>query len=96
MQCIVTYAAGMYYYQYKVSYETYILNFGYLPSINLHLRERGCEDPWLFVEAKRGLWVSKYGKWWSMPVPKHTMNEHGWVEAVSRINEIKDTVSLTD
>jgi len=21
---------------------------------NLHLREQGCEDPWLFLEAKRG------------------------------------------
>jgi len=31
-----------------------------------------------------------------MRVPKHTMNENGWVEAVSRIVEIKVTVSLTD
>jgi len=32
MQCIVTYATGMYQYLSKVSSEIHILNFGYLSS----------------------------------------------------------------
>jgi hypothetical protein len=28
----------------------------------LYLRERGCEDPWLFFEAKRGPREKKFGK----------------------------------
>jgi len=61
MQCNVTYAIGMY-YLYKVSSETYILNFECLSSIDLHLRERGCEDSLLFSEAKKDLRIRNFGK----------------------------------
>jgi hypothetical protein len=29
---------------------------------NLHLREEGCEDPWLFIEAKMGPRTEHFGK----------------------------------
>jgi len=28
----------------------------------LYLREKGCEDPWLFFKAERGQRAKKYGK----------------------------------
>jgi hypothetical protein len=54
MQCIVTYATGMYSYLFKsvLRYNVLILDT-YHPD-TLYLREQRCENPWLFFEAKRG------------------------------------------
>jgi hypothetical protein len=96
----------MYYYLHKVSSETYILNFVYLSSITVlyiyvsdDVRFRGCFSKRKGVCEQESLGNSDLYYWIThsdMRVPKHTMNEHGWVDAVSRINEIKATVRLTD
>jgi len=31
----------------------------------LYLREQGCEEPWLFFEAKRGLREKYFGDHWA-------------------------------
>ena len=41
----------------------FVLLDTYHPNI-LYLREQGCEDPWLFFEAKRGPRAKKFGKHW--------------------------------
>ena len=54
MQCVVSYATGMYSYLSKLvlRYKSLILDACHPDT--LYLREQGCEDSWLFFEAKRG------------------------------------------
>jgi hypothetical protein len=54
MQCIIMYATVIYSCCLKsvLRYKFLILNTNHLD--NLYLFEQGCEDPWLFFEAKRG------------------------------------------
>jgi hypothetical protein len=40
----------------------------------LYLREQGCEDPWLFFEAKRGPWTKKFKKHWYKPLDSFKFN----------------------
>ena len=39
----------------------------YHPDTLYVVRNQGCEDPWLFFEAKRGPRNEKFGKHWSKP-----------------------------
>ena len=45
-----------------VSSDTYILNLGYLSAQRLYVRQQGCQDPWLFLEAKGAPRVKRFGK----------------------------------
>lgn len=56
MQCIVTYAAGIYWQPSKISSEIQILILDTHHPVTLHLREKGLNDSWLLrvTEAKRG------------------------------------------
>ena len=54
MQIIVMYATSMYSWLTKISCEyEFLILYTYHPHA-VCLREQGCEDPWLFFEAKRG------------------------------------------
>ena len=59
MQCIVTYAIGMYSLKSVLRYNFF--HFGYLSPGHCS-REQGYEDPWLFFNAKRGARAKKFGK----------------------------------
>jgi hypothetical protein len=39
-----------------------------------YLRQQGCEDPWLFFEAKRGPRAKMYGKRYSSPTTNVTFH----------------------
>jgi hypothetical protein len=54
--CIRTYLKSV------PSYNLLILDT-YHPDI-LYLHEQGCEDPWLFFEARRDPWAKKFWKHW--------------------------------
>ena len=63
MQRIVTYATGISIYLKSVLRYTFLILDTYHPdTIYLYLREQGCEDPWLYFEAKRGARAKKFGK----------------------------------
>jgi len=62
MQLIVTYAPGVYCCLSEINSGTYIFNFAYCRPDALYLREHGCEDPWLFFEAKKCPRAKKFGK----------------------------------
>jgi len=40
----------------------------------LYLCEQGCEDPWLFFEAKVDPRAKKFGKHWRICIEKHWVN----------------------
>jgi hypothetical protein len=62
MQCIVTYAAGLYYCLFITSYEIQIPNVWLLVIRTPYPREHWCGDPWLFFEIKRSQRAKKFGK----------------------------------
>jgi len=61
MHCYICY---WHLYLPKISSEIQIFDFGYLSSRILYLYEQGCEDPWVFSEAKRCPWAKMFGKHW--------------------------------
>lgn len=61
MPCIVTYATGMYSKLFKsvLRYQFLILDICH-PDL-VYLREKGCEELWLFIIAKRGQQAKEFG-----------------------------------
>ena len=77
MQCIVTYAAGMFSYMYKLISE-FLIYDTYHPD-NLYLREHGCDDPWVLSKTK---WACEQEVWESMTHTKTRMYLQRAVELV--------------
>jgi hypothetical protein len=61
MQCIVTYATGMYEYLSKINLRyKFLLDTSHPDTLYLH--QQRCDDPWLFFKAKRGPQAKKFEK----------------------------------